>query len=99
MALYNRLRKNGGIRGHPLQTIFLNQTSELPAGDQIAPEVVQPDRLTERSHCLQRIGAHTRASLRSSFATAVAYPLDGSDSSPQTPLARWLCCASTIASG
>lgn len=48
MAFYNRLLKNGGIRGHPPQAILFNQASKLSTGDQIAPDVVQPDGLTER---------------------------------------------------
>src|SRR6185437_4715234 len=49
MALYNRLLKDGGIRGDPSQTILVNQTPKLSTGDQIASDVVQPDGLTERS--------------------------------------------------
>src|SRR6185295_5843625 len=93
-----RFLKDRRVRGHCAQAVFLSQTSELPAGDQIASDVVQPEGLTECSQYLQRIGMHLRVSLRSSGATSIAHPLDESDSSLQIPLDCRLSCASTIAS-
>jgi hypothetical protein len=43
MAARNRLLKDGWIRGHPPQSVLLNQPPELAADDQIASDVVEPN--------------------------------------------------------
>ena len=48
MAFNDRLLKDGRIRGHPAQPVFVDQTSKLAAGDQVPPDVVQPDGLAKR---------------------------------------------------
>ena len=58
VALCNRLFEDGWIRGHPSQSIFLDQTPQFAADDQIASDVVQPDGLAEGCQFFQRIVFH-----------------------------------------
>ncbi len=48
VATGNRLLEDGWIRCHPAQSVRLDQSAELAAGDQIASDAVQPDGLAER---------------------------------------------------
>ena len=69
IAFRYRLLKDGWIRGHPSQSILLDQTSKLAACDQITSYVVEPNGLTERSQFFQRIVFYDFASLFSSAPT------------------------------
>src|SRR5512135_1550420 len=55
-------------RSPPL-SLLLDQMPEPAAGDQMSPDVVQPDGLTQRSQPFQRFTAHASVSLLSSAAT------------------------------
>lgn len=69
VAARSRLLKNGWVRGLPPQSILLDQTPQLSAGDQVTPNVVQPEGLPRRSQPIQRVAAHDSAPQLSSFAT------------------------------
>jgi XFP N-terminal domain len=69
VAVRDRFLEDGWIRGHPPQSILLDQTPEPAAGDQIPPYVVQPDGLPQHSQLFQRVAAHDSASPPSSLAT------------------------------
>ena len=84
VAVRNRLLEDGWIRGHPPQSILLDQAPEPAAGDQIPPDVVQPDGLAERSQLFQRIVFHVPVSLFSSSNTCCANP-DKPEKLPQRP--------------
>ena len=52
-AAGDRLLEDGGVGGHPADAVLLDQPLQLAAGDQAAPDVIEPDRLPEhleRSH-------------------------------------------------
>jgi hypothetical protein len=41
------LLEDGWVRGHPRQSIIVDQTPKLATGEQITADVIQPDGLTE----------------------------------------------------
>ena len=46
-AAGDRLLEDGGVGGHPAEAVLLDQPLQLAAGDQAAPDVIEPDRLPE----------------------------------------------------
>ena len=47
IATGDRMFKDGRIRRDPTQTVLRDQTAQLAAADQVAPDVVEPDGLAE----------------------------------------------------
>src|SRR4029077_20750278 len=54
----DRLLEARGIRGHAGQAVLVDQAREPPARDEVAPDVVVPDALSERVQSLQQIRRH-----------------------------------------
>src|SRR6185295_4775203 len=54
-AAGNRPLEYRGIRCCTAEPVFNDQAAELAAGEQAAPKVVQPDRLSESLQCSDRV--------------------------------------------
>ncbi len=54
-ALRDRLLEDGGIAGHPGDVVLGDQALELAAGQQVAADVVEPDRLALVAELLHRV--------------------------------------------
>ena len=59
-AAGNGLLKNRWIRGHARQSVVVNQALEFAPRHQIAPDVVQPDRLAKSLQLFQRVDGLAR---------------------------------------
>ncbi len=72
-AAGNRLLEDRGVRRHAAEAVLLDQTRQLTARDQMAPDVVEPHGLAQSLQPQQRIRTHRECFSTSCFAAATRW--------------------------